>query len=396
MTAAFVLGINMAIAAIFAIAFGVVAATNRGASGARWLAAGYGMGIVDIVLEFLLTQQVDPTPVGVGIFLVFLLAQTFCLIGVAHHYRVAPPWRPMAAIWCLTILAVPLLFSMPYGSSLRLALYQLPYFAMQALFAFVLWRSRRRQALDLLLFALQIVAALLYLAKPAIATLVGRADAPQGYMDTTYAAISQSGSMVTLIAIALVLLLVMMRDTAAEMAARSETDVLSGLFNRRGFDTRAEAALARARRLGEPAVLIAADLDHFKAINDSFGHAAGDGVIAAFARLLCERMPPDAIVGRLGGEEFVVFLPGANLAEGRAGAEAVRVAFAGATPAETGIAQRVTASFGVAQLMPDDSLFDLARRADAALYRAKAGGRNRVGTTLAELSPAPPAQAEAG
>src|SRR3546814_8603880 len=71
MTAAFVLGINMSVAGIFAVAFAVVAATNRTARGAWWLALGYGMGIVYVGLEFLLTQQVDPTPVGIGIFLVF-------------------------------------------------------------------------------------------------------------------------------------------------------------------------------------------------------------------------------------------------------------------------------------------------------------------------------------
>src|SRR3546814_6465585 len=82
MTAAFVLGINMSLAGIFAVAFAVVAATNRTARGAWWLAFGYGMGIVYVALAFLLTRQVDPTPVGIGIFLVFLLEVSFALVGV--------------------------------------------------------------------------------------------------------------------------------------------------------------------------------------------------------------------------------------------------------------------------------------------------------------------------
>src|SRR3546814_4260013 len=85
MTAAFVLGINMSVAGIFAVAFAVVAATNRTARGAWWLALGYGMGIVYVGLEFLLTQQVDPTPVGIGIFLVFLLAVSFALVRSEEH-----------------------------------------------------------------------------------------------------------------------------------------------------------------------------------------------------------------------------------------------------------------------------------------------------------------------
>ena len=386
MTAAFVLGINMSVAGIFAVAFAVVAATNRGARGARWLAFGYGMGIVYVALEFLLTRQADPTPVGIGIFLVFLLALSFALIGVAYHYRARPPLGAMAAIWVATILAVPVIFSMTYGSIARLMLYQLPYFAMQALLGLVIWRSGRRQALDLLLVALQVIAAAIYVAKPFIAATVGTASAPQGYMATTYAAISQSGSVVTLMAIALVMLLVIMRDTTAEMVARSETDPLSSVLNRRGFEHHAELALLRG---GEMAVLVAADLDDFKKINDSFGHAAGDGVIAHFAAMLVDAAPAGAIVGRIGGEEFAVLLPDALLSDARLYAEAVRTAFAAAQLPVLGVDRGFTASFGVAQRTPDDSLFDLSRRADAALYRAKAGGRNQVRVAIAELAPAP-------
>ena len=386
MTAAFVLGINMSVAGIFAVAFAVVAVTNRTARGAWWLALGYGMGIVNVGLEFLLTRQTDPTPVGIGIFLVFLSALSFALIGVARHYRVAPPFAAIAAIWISTLLLVPVIFSMTYGSLLRLALYQLPYFAMQALFGIVIWRSGRRQALDLLLIALQAVAATLYLVKPLFAAMVGTASAPQGYMATTYAAISQSGSVVALMAIALVLLLVTMRDTTAEMIARSETDPLSSVLNRRGFEQHAETALARGE--GD-AVLIAADLDHFKQINDSFGHAAGDGVIAHFAAMLTETAPPEAIVGRVGGEEFAVLLPAALLSDGRLYAEAVRAAFAAAELPVLGVDRRFTASFGVAQWIRPENLPDLLHRADTALYRAKAGGRNQVRVALGDLPPTP-------
>ena len=229
------------------------------------------------------------------------------------------------------------------------------------------------------------IAATIYVAKPFIAAIVGTASAPQGYMATTYAAISQSGSVVTLMAIALVLLLIMMRDTTAEMIARSETDPLSSVLNRRGFEHHVELALLRG---GDTAVLIAADLDHFKAINDSFGHAAGDGVIAHFAAMLVDAAPAGAIVGRIGGEEFAVLIPDALLSDGRLYAEAVRTAFASAQLPVLGIDRGFTASFGVAQRSADDTLFELSRRADAALYRAKASGRNRVRVALGELPPA--------
>src|SRR3546814_18429868 len=104
-----------------------------------------------------------------------------------------------------------------------------------------------------------------------------------------------------------------MRDTTAEMVARSETDPLSSVFNRRGFEHHAETALAREGDM----VLIAADLDHFKQINDNFGHAAGDGVMARFAAVLAATTPDEAILGRVCGGEFEVLLPAGTLYDGR-------------------------------------------------------------------------------
>lgn len=388
MTAAFVLGINMFIAGIFAVAFGVVAATNRMARGALWMALGYAMGIIDVALEFMLPRQADATPVAVGIFLIFLLALTFCLIGVSRHYRVDPPRIGLGIIWTLSILALPVIFSMPFASPVRGLLYQLPYFAMQALAGFAILRSGRRQPLDLFLIGLQFAGALTYLTKPLIGMMVGTASTPQGYMATTYAAISQSLGAVTLVALAMVVLLVMMRDMTAEMIVRSETDLLSSVLNRRGFEQRGQRALVRTETGG---VLVAADLDHFKQINDNFGHAAGDGVIAHFAALLRDAAPDGAIVGRVGGEEFAVFLPDALLSDGRLYAETVRAHFSARQLPVLGVDRCFTASFGVAQLVPGDSLTDLLHRADAALYRAKAGGRNRVRVALTELSAPTPA-----
>src|SRR3546814_12316677 len=125
MTAAFILAINLFIAGIFAVAFGVVAATNRTARGAGWLSLGYALGIVDVLLELVLPDQADPTPVAVGISLIFLTGQTFCLIGVARHYRVAPPWIGIAAISTLSVLDIQLCFTIASYLPLRRLTYHL-------------------------------------------------------------------------------------------------------------------------------------------------------------------------------------------------------------------------------------------------------------------------------
>ncbi|WP_338721321.1 GGDEF domain-containing protein [Devosia sp. XK-2] len=384
--AAFVLAINLFVAGIFATAFGVVAAYQRSAMGARWLAFAYGLGVVDVVLEFILPYQQDHRLVSFGIFAVFLLALAGCVIGLAHHYRIAPPWTVLL-VAVITSLAVNIaILDMPRASFARNLLYQAPYAMIQAIGLSVIMANKKKAALDLALLAIYFLSALHFLAKPVLATAIGSGAAPQAYMSSTYAALSQTVGAILLIANGLIMLLIILRDVMAEMTARSETDALSGLLNRRGFEDRGDRALALATRSGVPAVMIVADLDHFKQINDTYGHAAGDDVISAFAKVLQECAAPHAVLGRLGGEEFGAFLPGANLTTGKLYAETVRHAFRGLPAGATGLKTPATASFGVAQLMPYDHLSDLLRRADGALYEAKSEGRDCVRMAVPGMS----------
>ena len=378
--AAFVLAINLFIAGIFATAFGVVAAYARSAVGARWLAVAYGLGVVNPLLEFMLPGQVDPRPVQIAIFAVFLFAVSLCVVGLSRHYRLDPPWRTLGVIIAASLLTNILIIDMPRASLLRGLLYQSPYFLVQLVGVVMILRFPQRKALDMALLVLFAASGLQFLSKPALAAMLGSGATPQDYIGSTYAAISQSVGAMLLIANGLLMLLIIVRDAMAEMTARSETDTLSGLLNRRGFEDRADRLLATTLRAGVPGAMIVADLDHFKAINDSYGHDAGDRVIRAFADVLGSTADARAVIGRLGGEEFAVFMPGANLAAARLYAEGVRSGFSSLSIANLGPDRRVSASFGVAQLRVGDSLSDLLRRADAALYQAKKSGRDRVCT----------------
>lgn len=168
------------------------------------------------------------------------------------------------------------------------------------------------------------------------------------------------------------------RQLEAELRRMAETDPLTGLANRRAFFEKSEAAFAVARAAGRALSVLVIDIDHFKAINDTFGHATGDAVIAAFARCLHDCVGPNNLVARLGGEEFAVLLQGANHALGRLFAESTRTTLSvlklPCLPAE----HRLTASFGVAEWTGVESLQNLVSRADAALYEAKKGGRDCV------------------
>jgi len=120
------------------------------------------------------------------------------------------------------------------------------------------------------------------------------------------------------------------------------------------------------------------DIDHFKAVNDTHGHPAGDVVLVAFAKAICDQVRDDDIVGRYGGEEFAVILPGAGEAVATSVAERVRVATSRLEFASPAQRVRVTVSAGVALMRERDSPKSLLRRADNALYAAKHGGRNQV------------------
>jgi diguanylate cyclase (GGDEF)-like protein len=124
--------------------------------------------------------------------------------------------------------------------------------------------------------------------------------------------------------------------------------------------------------------LVISDLDHFKSVNDNFGHAAGDTVIVTFARFLRSAMADHHLAGRIGGEEFAVLLPGTNLVAARLFAEGARNAFASLTVDGMAPTKRFTASFGVAELAGGETISDLMERADKALYLAKNSGRDCV------------------
>jgi diguanylate cyclase (GGDEF)-like protein len=167
------------------------------------------------------------------------------------------------------------------------------------------------------------------------------------------------------------------RTSDLERLAR--TDQLTGLGNRRDLDEGLERAVERG---GERFGLILADVDHFKSINDRYGHATGDAVLVACADLLRAIVPPGARLGRWGGEEFMVLCPDADGADVRTLAEAMRRRVEETPLPAVGA---LTCSFGVAELRKGDSVDALLARVDLALYAAKRNGRNRV--EVAEGSP---------
>lgn len=171
-----------------------------------------------------------------------------------------------------------------------------------------------------------------------------------------------------------------LRDRLNESLELAVTDPLTGLYNRRYLSSRLAQAAEAFTHNGEPVSVILFDLDHFKQINDRHGHAAGDFVLKSFAASLKSELRAIDIAGRFGGEEFLAILIGANAVSAGEAAERVRATVARQkfTVKATGDVLGVTVSAGVAQIGAGESTGDLIKRADTALYEAKAGGRNQV------------------
>jgi len=164
-----------------------------------------------------------------------------------------------------------------------------------------------------------------------------------------------------------------------KLAEQASTDALTGVANRRQLLERSDIEVPRAERSGTPLSLLCLDLDHFKRINDEYGHQAGDDVLKRVATDIQGSLRPTDLLARVGGEEFHILLPDTDLLGASEAAERIRAGIEGLEIPAQGAILRVTASVGCAQLGPDGAdMKSLTHTADERLYEAKARGRNRV------------------
>jgi diguanylate cyclase (GGDEF)-like protein len=166
-----------------------------------------------------------------------------------------------------------------------------------------------------------------------------------------------------------------LEDLNAKLRERADLDGLTGLHNRRAFEERLEEEISRSARHGIPLSLLMLDVDHFKALNDTLGHTAGDRVLQALSGLLRDSARPMDFVSRYGGEEFVIILPHTGVEASHLMAERLRrVVESAPWPV-----RQVTISLGIATLTPTiTDARTLLESADRALYHSKQAGRNRV------------------
>jgi len=168
-----------------------------------------------------------------------------------------------------------------------------------------------------------------------------------------------------------------MLESRLEMLA--STDMLTELPNRLATMNKAAKEFARAKRYSRPLSIVMIDVDHFKTINDNHGHSVGDYVLKEFSKICSAILRDSDVLGRIGGEEFILLLPDTPETSAKQVAERMRARLANTTIKHDELELTITASFGVASFTSDDdSLEEMIERADSAMYAAKNGGRNQV------------------
>jgi diguanylate cyclase (GGDEF)-like protein len=305
-----------------------------------------------------------------------LVGYGFLLAGTRAFARRATPVALLLIaplIW-LAAMRVPAIAS---DISLRVLVVSSMQCALVTLMAYELWRERAEPLMSrwpaIILLIVHAVMLNVRMATVLLTPIVTHHD----LFRSPAFALMAFGTVLYTITFAFLLLSMTKERSEARHKLAALIDPLTDLFNRRAFMHDAEAAIAGRTSRREPFAVLLADLDHFKKINDVHGHAVGDKALRAFAATLQRCIGAQGLSGRLGGEEFAILLPGADLDAALTLGERIRATFAQAAAELDGRTLAATVSIGVAASRVGD-LEGLLGRADSALYRAKQDGRDRV------------------
>jgi diguanylate cyclase (GGDEF)-like protein len=334
------------------------------------------------------------SPVLVDLANVLLFLAVGMIWGAArlfHGRRVQ--WSPQllgAAVWLVACFSP----AFTHSAASRIVLSSLIVAAYTFLIAAELWHERRKSLIRRWPASfVPMLHGAIFLFPVALATLSPAGETIRGLAG--WVAVFAIEILLYVIGAAFLVLILAKDRTVRFYKLAATTDPLTGVLNRRGF-FEATGEVMESNRAGmTPVSLLAFDLDRFKSINDRFGHDGGDAVLETFAEVVRKTMRASDVIGRLGGEEFVAMVSG-TLAEAAVAAERVRSAFAAAEIVLEGQRIPATVSIGIACGSPLAAVETLITRADVALYRAKANGRNRIEMDEVAVGAAPDRPAKQG
>lgn len=306
----------------------------------------------------------------------FLYTAAGCLVvqGVLGRARIRVPWAALS-LYAATIMGA-LWYFFYIDRNLLVRVYVLNA-GFGLLFCYAAWRMRRasrQRPIDKALFFVVLLFGVHFIPRTLLSMGTLAPQGPLAFADSRFWQLLQLSLAVFSVALALTLLVAIAADAIDEVRKEADRDWLTGVYNRRGFEAR-----VRSLRSNEdaPVALIVCDVDNFKRINDLHGHQSGDRVLKQVARALDEAVRKNDVLGRIGGEEFGIFLPATEPLEALRCAERLRAAVEQAVR-HPGDEAPVTISAGVAHTDRAESWEAMYQRADVKLYQAKRAGRNRV------------------
>ncbi|MBV7259599.1 GGDEF domain-containing protein [Erythrobacter crassostreae] len=372
--------------AIFAVTFFVLWTLNR--TRIETLALSGGWALLSVGFTFSL---LSPDHWGRAIIAITHVPYTLAAIcisyGILSRVKVSTPVPAMLSIALLGIctMAFTQRFHGPVLTDLYITNLTCGVIMVQTAQLFA--QKRGRDGVETFLFIMLTITAAQFFIRPLLTFAVDGAIAAETYRDSVYYA-----AMVWMFAFGSVLfglsqIAGAVKDQLIEVTRKNSVDELSGLLLRSEFETQVKAAFARAGKKRTPVSLIICDLDHFKQINDIWGHQIGDEAIARFGPMIRTMVRDSDIAGRVGGEEFCILVWDAREVIAAKLSERLRGATAKLQVSQDALDVRLSASFGVAEREHGETYRSLFARADQALYAAKKNGRDRVRTAGEPKSP---------
>ncbi len=284
----------------------------------------------------------------------------------------------LVAVYAISAAALGFAVSMTSDVGPRLIIVNSGYGAMCAMGLTVLLTARRRTFVDNAIIAVLAIQAIDFLVRPNMTLMFERTIPAEEYRESIYYSLIGLVLGVKSVVGAMVLIGATIVEWTTSVRESGERDPLTGLRNRGSFEQVMRSLLPRAQIELRPVSLVVADIDHFKQVNDIWGHQAGDAAIAGFGKLIKKTVRGCDTAGRIGGEEFCIAVWDCDNGPAERLAERIRIAFARLEHDGLNDDIRLTASFGIATARDGETYEQLFARADEALYAAKSGGRDRV------------------
>jgi len=362
---------------LFAIVFGLLYYSARRHRFSAWISLAYLAALIAFLLD---ATRTTSTPMAV----LFIATAMFWLFSLAIAKAIYVRCDAKFPIAVAGLALVPATGGLIWLSFVEPDIFARSMLANAVAGLFLsfslhpLWKTGKAR-IDGALFGVIGAVAAAFVARVAIFYfLLGQSLSEQSYAQSTYVWIFQLTNGIAALALAIVLLFAAGHDMVQHFYSQSSRDPLTGLLNRRGLKGLFKAQRDQSRDAIFVRSIILFDIDHFKLVNDEFGHAAGDQVLQRIAKTALSMCQEYGAVARTGGEEFAILTNWIPVESSQALAQHICDSLRFLAHPELGPSQKVTASFGLAVLTDTDTLVDGMNRADQALYRAKRNGRNQV------------------